>query len=66
MITGPIEATATGNIIVQAMALGHLASLEEGREVVRNSFEVISFEPVSQPEWDEAYARLLSVTEQTG
>jgi rhamnulokinase len=66
VITGPIEATATGNIIVQAMALGHLASLEEGREVVRNSFEVISFEPVSQPAWDEAYARLLSVTEQTG
>ncbi len=66
VITGPIEATATGNIIVQAMALGHLASLEEGREVVRNSFEVISFEPVSQPGWDEAYARLLSVMEQTG
>lgn len=66
VITGPIEATATGNIIVQAMALGHLASLEEGREVVRNSFEVINFEPVSQPEWEEAYARLLSVMEQTG
>lgn len=66
VITGPIEATATGNIIVQAMALGHLASLEEGREVVRNSFEVINFEPVSQLEWEEAYARLLSVMEQTG
>ncbi len=65
VITGPIEATATGNIIVQAMALGHLASLEEGRAVVRNSFDVTSFEPISQPGWDDAYGRLLAVIEQS-
>ena len=61
VITGPIEATATGNIIMQAMALGHLASLEEGRQVMRNSFDVTTYEPVSRTGWDEAYARLLTV-----
>jgi rhamnulokinase len=66
VITGPIEATATGNIIMQAMALGHLASLDEGRQVVRNSFDVTTFEPVSRAGWDDAYARLLTLMEQTG
>jgi rhamnulokinase len=66
VVTGPIEATATGNIIMQAIALGHLASLEEGRQVVRNSFEVIAFEPTGEPGWDDAYARFVSVLEQTG
>ena len=64
VITGPIEATATGNIIMQAMALGHLASLDEGRQVVRNSFDVTTFEPVSRAGWDDAYARLLTLMEQ--
>jgi rhamnulokinase len=63
VISGPIEATAVGNIIVQAMGLGHLASLEEGREVVRNSFDVTSYEPIGQPGWDAAYARFVSVLE---
>ena len=65
VITGPIEATAAGNMIMQAMALGHLASLEEGRQVVRNSFDVTTYEPVSRTGWDEAYARLLTVMKQT-
>ncbi len=63
VIAGPIEATATGNIIMQAMALGHITSLEEGRTVVRDSFDVVTYEPVSQPGWDEAYDRLLTVME---
>ena len=65
VVTGPVEATATGNIITQAMALGHIASLEEGRQVVRNSFDVVTYEPTSQSKWEEAYARFLDVIEQT-
>lgn len=42
-------------------AFWHIASLEEGRQVVRNSFDVTTYEPVSRPGWDEAYARLLTV-----
>jgi rhamnulokinase len=66
VVTGPIEATASGNFLMQALALGHIASLEEGREVIRNSFDVTTYQPASRPEWDEAYARLLSILEQTG
>jgi rhamnulokinase len=61
VVTGPIEATAAGNIIMQAMALGHIGSLEEGRRIVRNSFDVATYEPAGGAEWDEAYARFLIV-----
>ena len=58
VVTGPIEATATGNILVQAVALGVLGSYAEAREVVRNSFDVLTFEPGPRAGWDEAFARL--------
>lgn len=64
VVAGPVEATAIGNLIVQAIALGHLGSLAEGRELIRRSFEVVSYEPVSQrAQWDEAYAHLLKIVE---
>ncbi len=63
VITGPIEATASGNIIVQAMAMGHVASLAEGREVIGNSFPTCTFDPVDHADWDKAYARLLALME---
>jgi rhamnulokinase len=66
VLAGPVEATAAGNIITQAMALGHIASLEEGRQVVRGSFDVVTYEPTSQSKWEEAYVRFLDVMERTG
>ncbi len=59
VIAGPVEATAIGNAVVQAMALGQLASLAEAREVIRNSFELITYEPRASAQWDEAYARFV-------
>jgi rhamnulokinase len=61
VITGPIEATATGNILMQAIALGHLGSLDDARQVVRNSFEVTTYEPQNSAAWDAAYERYLKV-----
>lgn len=61
VLAGPAEATAVGNVIVQALALGHLSSLEEGRALVRHSFDVQTYEPVERTPWDEAYERLLAV-----
>ena len=58
VVTGPVEATAAGNILVQAVAQGHLGSLAEARAIVRESFEVVTFEPGRQDGWDEAYSRL--------
>jgi rhamnulokinase len=65
VVAGPVEATAIGNLIMQALALGHVSSLEEGREVIRNSFEVTTYEPRDSSAWEDAYARLLSVMTQT-
>jgi rhamnulokinase len=58
VIAGPVEATVAGNLLVQAMGLGHLASLDELRQVIRNSFETQVFEPYPDDLWDEAYNRL--------
>ncbi len=45
VVAGPTEATAMGNALIQALALGELKSLSEIREVVRNSSETQSYQP---------------------
>ena len=57
VVAGPGEATALGNILVQAMGAGELKDLEEVRAVVRNSFELIAVEPRPSAEWEQAYQR---------
>lgn len=57
VISGPVEATAIGNILVQAMAMGDISSLAEGREIVRNSFDVKTYSPQERAAWDAAYER---------
>jgi rhamnulokinase len=61
VIAGPVEATAIGNILMQAIGLRHLTSLEAGRSLVRRSFDVTTFEPQNSPAWDEAYSRYLAL-----
>lgn len=60
VIVGPYEATAAGNIMMQKVALGSCKSLEEGRALIRASFETKSFEPAYSKEWSEAYQRFQS------
>jgi len=55
VIAGPAEATAIGNILMQAKALGVLNSLTEVRNVVQNSFEVKTFTPVAAKPWKKAF-----------
>lgn len=57
VLAGPVEATAVGNLVVQAIALGEIASLDEGREVVRASFPPTSYEPRESADWREARER---------
>ena len=45
VITGPVEATAIGNILIQALALGHLESSGHLRRIVENSFPTQTFLP---------------------
>jgi len=61
VVAGPIEATAMGNVLMQALAMGEIASLDEGREIVRNSFDVRTYAPGDGAPWEEAYGRYLSL-----
>ena len=51
---GPAEATAIGNVLVQSMASGMVPSLENIRCIVRNSFDVVLYEPAQIEDWQEA------------
>jgi rhamnulokinase len=55
VVAGPVEATAIGNILVQAIAVGEINSLVEGREIVSRSFAVETYQPESVAAWDHAY-----------
>jgi rhamnulokinase len=57
VMTGPVEATAMGNLLTQVRASGELGSLAEMREVVRKSSTTAWYEPASAPAWKEASSR---------
>ena len=62
VVAGPGEATAIGNLLVQAMGAGEVDGLKGLRAVVRNSFELERFEAEgTTPEWDRAYERYLKI-----
>ena len=61
VVTGPSEATASGNIMVQAMALGYVNTLEEIRRVIRNSFVLKTYYPDKTQMWEKAYATYLEI-----
>lgn len=58
VITGPVEATACGNILMQAVACGQIKSLAQGRDLIRNSFELKEFETEEPAIWYEEYRRI--------
>jgi rhamnulokinase len=64
VITGPVEGTAMGNLLVQLMALGEIDDLAQARQVVRQSCAVITCEPQDAAAWQDAYERYLGVTQQ--
>jgi rhamnulokinase len=57
VLAGPAECAALGNILVQAITLGHIGSHAAAREIVRNSFELKPFTPQDAAQWDAAAAR---------
>ena len=61
VVAGPTEATATGNIMMQAVSAGDVGSIAEAREVIRRSFEVEQYDPQETAVWDDAYQRYLKV-----
>lgn len=61
VVTGPIEATALGNVLMQARTAGDVSSLSEIRDVVRRSFPVKRFEPQDVSVWNQAYVRFVEL-----
>ncbi|HZY85068.1 MAG TPA: rhamnulokinase family protein [Gemmataceae bacterium] len=55
VLAGPAEATAIGNVLVQALGLGALRSLAEARAVVRQSFAVHTYTPQNPAAWEAPY-----------
>ena len=58
---GPAEATAIGNILVQAMALGRITSHAELRTIVRNSFPLVRYEPQDADRWEKTYEHFKTI-----
>ena len=54
---GPIEATAAGNVLLQAMARGRIGTLAEARAIVAASFPVDIYEPQDSAAWEDAAGR---------
>ncbi|QCX33941.1 rhamnulokinase [Caloramator sp. E03] len=61
VIAGPIEATAAGNIAVQAMALGAIKDLNDARRIIRNSFQMQTYKPQNTQEWDKVYEKFIKL-----
>ena len=63
---GPVEATALGNVAMQAIATGEISDMWEARRIIRNSFEIKEYKPdeSSAAAWDEAYAKFLKLIEE--
>jgi rhamnulokinase len=58
---GPTEATAIGNILVQAKAMNRLTSLEEIRKMVGNSFETKTFLPEEATLWEVEFEKFRKI-----
>jgi rhamnulokinase len=65
VLSGPVEATVVGNILVQAMAGGNIGSLGEAREVVARSFPLEEYVPVEPDRWEQPYARFRALIGET-
>lgn len=61
VLTGPVEATVIGNVIMQAIGLGHLESLAQARQMIRQSFPVETYMPKETAMWDKQYERFLKL-----
>jgi rhamnulokinase len=62
VVAGPVEATAIGNVAVQAVAAGVIGSISQARDLIRDSLAVETYEPRNSAAWDEAWGRFLRLS----
>ena len=63
VITGPSEATGIGNLLVQAIGDNEISDISQLREIVRNSFPLIVFQPKDTSNWEESYEKYKKLKE---
>ncbi len=61
VFAGPVEGTAIGNIIAQAITAGEIKDLAEARHVIRNSFDIKMYEPHHTADWDAGYEKFVKL-----
>jgi len=66
VVAGPVEATAVGNLLVQAAGTGRIRGLEGIRTVVRDSFPLETFQPKDRGPWEEAWKRFQGLRQAQG
>jgi len=65
VVAGPAEATAAGNLAVQALATGQLRRAADIRELVNGSFRLTTYKPKSAALWDKNSAHCLQILEKS-
>lgn len=65
VLTGPVEATVIGNLLMQAIGLGHVKDLRQARAIVRDSFEMNTYAPRDTAQWDAQFNRFMSYKTQS-
>jgi rhamnulokinase len=63
VVAGPVETTGIGSILLQMLAMGEISSLNEGREIVRRSFPVQTYNPGNTDAWANAYEQFVRLVE---
>jgi rhamnulokinase len=61
VIAGPVEATAIGNVLVQAIAKKKIESIQSGREIIAHSFPMKTFLPAKTEQWNEVFRKYQSL-----
>jgi len=56
VVAGPAEATAVGNILMQAIADGKIGSIEKGRKIILKSFPIKTYSPENMEKWNKIYS----------
>ena len=62
VVAGPIEATAIGNAMMQAIAVGSIDSIAAARQIIAESFAVQSYQPQAPDRWDEPFRKFEQLT----
>lgn len=61
VVTGPVEGTAIGNIMLQAKASGLVSDMFQMRKIIAESIKLNTYLPQESKAWDEAYQRFINL-----